>query len=240
MSGKKYNFLVTNILVLLPIVNGPLFIFCCCGCEVCRLLTSSLLYRTNTSAVLLWRPTCPSCWLFWASGTSTSSRQRLTPYCPMTSTCTALPPTSSRSESSSLLKSLLNVLFHHEQPITELSLVVRVTWNLTENTSPKMVLVSTTRLGPSCGGSLGPTVSMLSTSSSTKVMPPTAVLSNRHANIDCEGVWTDLTGFHNRNSYDSCGLPHSCSVSASNQKQPPSQGTLEFILPVPLCCCNVS
>lgn len=69
------------------------------GCsEACRLLTWALLCRTNTSAALLWRQTCPSCWLFWASGTSTSSRRRLTPYCPMTSTCTASPPTSSRSD----------------------------------------------------------------------------------------------------------------------------------------------
>lgn len=38
----------------------------------------------------------PSCWLSWASGISTSTAVRPTPCCPMTSTCTALLPISSR------------------------------------------------------------------------------------------------------------------------------------------------
>lgn len=37
-----------------------------------------------------------SCWLFWASGISTATAVRPTPCCPMTSTCTASLPISSR------------------------------------------------------------------------------------------------------------------------------------------------
>lgn len=55
-----------------------------------------LVSRTTISAAPLWIRTHRFCWLFWASGMSTSSRLRLTPCCRMTSTCTASPPTSSR------------------------------------------------------------------------------------------------------------------------------------------------
>lgn len=60
---------------------------------------SFLSCRTTTSAPLLWIRMLPSCWLCWASGTSTSSTRRHTPCCPMTSTCTASLPTSNRSAS---------------------------------------------------------------------------------------------------------------------------------------------
>uniref|UniRef100_A0A5F9CAH9 glucose-6-phosphate isomerase n=1 Tax=Oryctolagus cuniculus TaxID=9986 RepID=A0A5F9CAH9_RABIT len=53
-------------------------------------------FRTSTSARRPWRRTPPSCWPCWGSGTSTALGVRLRPCCPMTSTCTALQPTSSR------------------------------------------------------------------------------------------------------------------------------------------------
>lgn len=53
-------------------------------------------FRTSTSARRPWRRMPPSCWLCWASGTSTALGVRRMPCCPTTSTCTALLPTSSR------------------------------------------------------------------------------------------------------------------------------------------------
>lgn len=53
-------------------------------------------FRTSTSARRPWRRTRPSCWLYWVSGTSTALGVRRRPCSPMTSTCTALLPTSSR------------------------------------------------------------------------------------------------------------------------------------------------
>ncbi len=52
---------------------------------------------TNTSAPPRPRRTSPCSWACWASGTTTSSAPRRWPSCPTTSTCTALPPTSSRA-----------------------------------------------------------------------------------------------------------------------------------------------
>lgn len=55
--------------------------------------------RTTTFAQLLWIRTLPSCWLCWASGTSTSSMLRTMPCCHTTSTCTASLHTSNRCAS---------------------------------------------------------------------------------------------------------------------------------------------
>lgn len=53
--------------------------------------------RTTTSALLPWTRMPPYCQRCWGFGTSTSSMRRTTPFCPMTSTCTGLLLTSSRS-----------------------------------------------------------------------------------------------------------------------------------------------
>lgn len=53
-------------------------------------------FRTSTSSRRPWRRMPLSCWLYWASGISTATAVRPTPCCPMTSTCTALLPISSR------------------------------------------------------------------------------------------------------------------------------------------------
>lgn len=79
-----------------------------------------------------------------------------------------------------------------------------------------MASVSGTRRGRSCGGSPGPTASTPSTSSSTKVSPPHPPRPPLNR--------SDLVLVLHRDSDDSCRLPHSRSVSASNQEEPPSQG----------------
>lgn len=99
----------------------------------CMKIISFSAFRTTTSALLPWTGTPPSCWLCWGYGTSISSMLRITPCCPMTSTCTGLLHTSNRSAPA----------FHTLDPIFQNiwmnrnnSFVYRVTWSRMESTLP--------------------------------------------------------------------------------------------------------
>lgn len=81
----------------------------------CNIAFLSLCCRTNTSVLLHWIKTPPCYWLYWASGTSTSSTLRHTLCCPTTSICTVLLHTSNRSVSwiyqRQFLMFLLNLMY---------------------------------------------------------------------------------------------------------------------------------